>query len=1032
MRIECEQCNAVYTIDDKLISDRGVRAQCPRCGHQKVVQKGAAEPPAASNPFGGGGGGGGAANPFGGGGGGAANPFGGGGGAANPFGGGGGGATNPFGGGGTAPAQATPMADPFGAATQPDPFGGQSTAPGFGQMDQPSDPFGGPPSGPAPASDPFAAGGASQNPFAGSGATNPFGAGGAPASDPFAQASGGGATAPGPDPFGGASAPGPAADPFGGASAGGGDPFAAGGAPASGSDPFAAAPGSSPFGPAPSTDTPLSGPPTAASGPGFGADDDPFAGIAVDGSSSGPAMPASDDPFAAVGLGDSGPSASAVADKLWRVEAPGGNSDNVPLEELREMIRAGTVGATDLAGPQGEPLKMVRDNPMLAVSLPKAQPSRGPVARPQGAGAAGGVGLGGLLKPLLVAGLVVAVGVGGYYAYQQKPNLFGSSVDSGDNPFRRALSQWTLQFPDVEGTSQEQVVEGRRYMRADTAVGYRRADEHFRKALILDPGNVDAIVGYVENYANLPGVKSKADAQGIQLVEEGIEYALKQQPEHAGLLRAKGAFALAQDHIEEAQRVLLRSQSKNPEDIDTTLLLARTHLDRDANEALRLIEQVQRKAPELKAALQVAGGAHRRLGNYKKAREFLRSRLESDPGNVPALREMARLELDLDKPQRAINALVDLTRADEQDVEARLHMAQIQYQLLGYNQKAERELRFIIDNLEKVAGRLLLPVQMHYAYLLNLRGEREEALSYAQKALAIDDTWAPALVVLARILRDQGKLDDAKKHLEQAVALLPETPQALFMPTVRTQLADVQIGLGDKTNAKRNYSKALEDDPNHMRGYLGLATAYIADGESTQAANVMRRALNSDPRYKADHRALTDFPTPTSDIVAYAKTYDKARPGSGGRALKLSGEGIVWYHADQISKAKATLQKALSLDSKNHGALLYMAVIDMDEDRYSAAARRLKKAVDSTAGSHAITHTYLAKAELRTGRLVDAEHRLGDVLDNDANSLAGRYALSQLRIRQDKKSEAEDMLRALLKEDPDYRPVKRSLAVLDS
>ena len=40
MRIECENCGAAYTIGDTLISDQPIGAQCPYCGHVKVVQKG--------------------------------------------------------------------------------------------------------------------------------------------------------------------------------------------------------------------------------------------------------------------------------------------------------------------------------------------------------------------------------------------------------------------------------------------------------------------------------------------------------------------------------------------------------------------------------------------------------------------------------------------------------------------------------------------------------------------------------------------------------------------------------------------------------------------------------------------------------------------------------------------------------------------------------------------------------------------------------------------------------------------------------
>src|SRR5690348_11453920 len=45
MRIVCQKCAAAYAIDDRLISPKGVRAQCPRCRHLQLVKK---DPSAAS------------------------------------------------------------------------------------------------------------------------------------------------------------------------------------------------------------------------------------------------------------------------------------------------------------------------------------------------------------------------------------------------------------------------------------------------------------------------------------------------------------------------------------------------------------------------------------------------------------------------------------------------------------------------------------------------------------------------------------------------------------------------------------------------------------------------------------------------------------------------------------------------------------------------------------------------------------------------------------------------------------------------
>lgn len=39
MRIICEKCSAAYAIDDRLITPRGVRAQCPKCRHLQLVKR---------------------------------------------------------------------------------------------------------------------------------------------------------------------------------------------------------------------------------------------------------------------------------------------------------------------------------------------------------------------------------------------------------------------------------------------------------------------------------------------------------------------------------------------------------------------------------------------------------------------------------------------------------------------------------------------------------------------------------------------------------------------------------------------------------------------------------------------------------------------------------------------------------------------------------------------------------------------------------------------------------------------------------
>src|ERR671919_39229 len=51
MRIVCEKCAAKYSVDDRLITPRGVRALCPRCRHAQLIRRVDPEiPPASATP----------------------------------------------------------------------------------------------------------------------------------------------------------------------------------------------------------------------------------------------------------------------------------------------------------------------------------------------------------------------------------------------------------------------------------------------------------------------------------------------------------------------------------------------------------------------------------------------------------------------------------------------------------------------------------------------------------------------------------------------------------------------------------------------------------------------------------------------------------------------------------------------------------------------------------------------------------------------------------------------------------------------
>lgn len=735
------------------------------------------------------------------------------------------------------------------------------------------------------------------------------------------------------------------------------------------------------------------------------------------------------DPFAKLDLNagrDAGPSATggpgATATR-WRVKTSAGMDAEVDLGQLRELVRSGQVGPNDEAAPLGEPLKPVRAQALLSVSTPQRS-TQG--ARVSGARVRSAPSFGRILGALVVLG-VIGGGVG---LYVVKPELFEGQSDAGINPLRRAKPTWQKQFPDVGGTSTEHVASARKLMRLDNAAAYRKADDELRQALLLDVSHVPAIAAWVENFANLPAVR--ADLEGAGLAGEAIDYAAKREPDNAEVKRAYGALKLALGEVDLAQKALIEAQriSGDPE---TLLVLAKSHLDRNPQDAMNLVQQVRQKDPSLKHALVVEGAAQRRLGDFKAAREALNNRLTDDPANTGALKELAKLELDIGNPTEAILALTRLLDAEDRDVEAHLMRAKISYQVQetqGGLAQAEGFLDQVIRNHDTSAGELLLPVLSHAAYVKAELGNLDEALKLGERARATDGGFAPALFVLGRIYALKGDLPEAKKALGQAVQAA-QTRDTFYTEVCRAELARVAALAGDAVEAIRNYEQAIDYDPRYARAHFGLAATYMSTDRSTQAMTIMRRAFENDPHFERERVSLTDYPTPRRDLIAFADIFKATKvPASDESlgALKLAAEGMIRYHAGQIAEAESLEKRALADDRFNLFALLHLGVIELGDGRAAEAKKHLRLAVETTGTPHAIMRLYLARAEIATNELDVAEKRLKDLIDQEPTLVQANYSLAMLLRQKGLEAQAREELKKVLLKDQDYIPAKRALS----
>lgn len=103
---------------------------------------------------------------------------------------------------------------------------------------------------------------------------------------------------------------------------------------------------------------------------------------------------------------------------------------------------------------------------------------------------------------------------------------------------------------------------------------------------------------------------------------------------------------------------------------------------------------------------------------------------------------------------------------------------------------------------------------------------------------------AGATIAAADRLWEQGKLDDAQKAFEAAVAADPESAQ------MRLRLAGFQLSRQQTTACIVNYQKVISQEPKNSKAWIGLGLAYLHSSRAPLARAAFEEAIRVDPTRK--------------------------------------------------------------------------------------------------------------------------------------------------------------------------------------
>jgi len=134
--------------------------------------------------------------------------------------------------------------------------------------------------------------------------------------------------------------------------------------------------------------------------------------------------------------------------------------------------------------------------------------------------------------------------------------------------------------------------------------------------------------------------------------------------------------------------------------------------------------------------------------------------------------------------------------------------------------------------------------ETNYGNWLMEKGREAEAVPHFEKSLSLKPDNVPALLNLARIEEQGGRLDAATDHLRAALRIAPQDT------TVLINLATVSTKSGRIDEAIASYEEALRLGASESPiAHNGLGAALMQRGRVTEAIEQFREALRLDPVY---------------------------------------------------------------------------------------------------------------------------------------------------------------------------------------
>ncbi len=320
--------------------------------------------------------------------------------------------------------------------------------------------------------------------------------------------------------------------------------------------------------------------------------------------------------------------------------------------------------------------------------------------------------------------------------------------------------------------------------------------------------------------------------------------------------------------------------------------------------------------------------------DFEQAARIYKGLLKSDPQNVELLSSLGNLYVKSGDDEKALAYFNEIIRIDSKNVEALNSLGGIYRRLKKYDDSISVLERAVIADESNVQSFYNL------GFTFKLMGKYDDALNCFNRVVEENPEDVLAFNHIGSIYALKNQHKDAVSSYLRGLKI------DLNHPILHLNLAKSYDVLGEFEKAQSEYEAALKTKPGWLEAIENYADLLLKKNKTRNAGELVRHALNLNPKDAAMHTKLGDVYTKQSDFDNAEVEYNEALKIRPEFLKALSGLASAYESTGRSEDALEIMDRMETAAPEDSSMLCQYAHILLSADRIEEAGKKIQCAYE--------------------------------------------------------------------------------------